>query len=196
MLPRSELRCHLPMTPVTYPACLKTRGSVNASVGITTAPSLLFIDREGNFPLGMGLDGDGEVWQKPGDEDREAAAQQYAGMAERALDLGELAHARLGYHMASTVRWEQGRWGAAREQTLRAERVVRGGDEESRIVGVAEAAKCLVMIERDLGEADAMLMEASALARRRGFNHPAIAAGLGMLRFHENRLDEADDAHR
>jgi tetratricopeptide (TPR) repeat protein len=91
---------------------------------------------------------------------------------------------------------EQGRWGAAREQTLRAERVVRGGDEESRIVGVAETAKCLVMIERDLGEADAMLMEASALARRRGFNHPAIAAGLGMLRFHENRLDEADDLFR
>ena len=129
-------------------------------------------------------------------EDHEAAAQQYAAMAERALDLGELAHARLGYHMAATVRWEQGRWGAAREQTLRAERVARGGDEESRIVGVAETAKCLVMIERDLGQADAMLMEASALARRRGFNHPAIAAGLGMLRFHENRLDEADDLFR
>ena len=129
-------------------------------------------------------------------EDREAAAQQYAAMAERALDLGELAHARLGYHLASTVRWEQGRWGAAHEQTLQAERVVRGGDEKSRIVGIAETAKCLAMIERDLGEADAMLMEASALAQRRGFSHPAIAAGLGMLRFHENRLDEADELFR
>jgi DNA-binding SARP family transcriptional activator/tetratricopeptide (TPR) repeat protein len=129
-------------------------------------------------------------------EDQEAAAQQYAAMAERALDLGELAHARLGYHMASTVRWEQGRWGAAREQTRQAARVVRGGDEESRIVGVAETAKCLAMIERDLGDADAMLMEASALAQRRGFSHPAIASGLGMLRFHENRLDEADELFR
>jgi DNA-binding SARP family transcriptional activator len=129
-------------------------------------------------------------------DDQEAAAQNYAKMAERALDLGELAHARLGYHMASTVRWEQGRWGAAREQSLQAQRVARGGDEESRIVGVAETAKCLAMIERDLGEADAMLMEASALAKRRGFSHPAIAAGLGMLRFHENRLDEADELFR
>jgi DNA-binding SARP family transcriptional activator len=129
-------------------------------------------------------------------EDREAAAQQYAALAERALDLGELEHARLGYHLASTVRWEQGRWGAAREQSLQAERVARGGDEESRIIGIAETAKCLAMIERDLGEADAMLMEASALARRRGFSHPAIAAGLGMLRFHEDRLDEADDFFR
>ena len=129
-------------------------------------------------------------------EDRETAAQQYAALAERALDVGELAHARLGYHMASTVRWEQGRWGAAREQTLQAERVARGGDEESRIVGIAETAKCLVMIERDLGEADALLMEASALAKRRGFSHPAIAAGLGMLRFHENSLDEAAELFR
>ena len=129
-------------------------------------------------------------------EDREAAAQQYAAMAERALDLGETAHASLGYHMASTVRWEQGRWGAAREQTLQAERAVRGGDEDSRIVGIAETAKCLAMIERDLSEADAMLMEASALAKRRGFSHPAIAAGRGMLSFHENRLDEADDLFR
>ena len=129
-------------------------------------------------------------------EDREAAAQQYVVMAERALDLGELAHARLGYHMASTVRWEQGRWGAAREQTLQAERVVRSGDEDSRIVGIAETAKCLAMIERDLGEADAMLMEASSLARRKGFKHPAIASGLGMLRFHKNRLDEADELFR
>jgi tetratricopeptide (TPR) repeat protein len=129
-------------------------------------------------------------------EDREGSAQQYAVMAERALDLGEVTHARLGYHMASTVRWEQGRWGAAREQTLQAERAVRGGDEEARIVGIAETAKCLAMIERDLSEAGAMLMEASALAKRRGFSHPAIAAGRGMLSFHENRLDEADDLFR
>ena len=129
-------------------------------------------------------------------EDREVAAQQYAAMAERALDLGETAHASLGYHMASTVRWEQGRWGAAREQTLQAERAVRGGDEESRIIGIAETAKCLAMIERDLSEADAMLMEASALAKRRGLNHPAISAGLGMLSFHESRFDEADELFR
>lgn len=128
--------------------------------------------------------------------DWETAAEKYAALAERALDLGELAHARLGYHMASTLRWEHGHWNAAREQSLQAVRVVRGGDEESRIVGVAETAKCLVMIERDISQADAMLMEVVALAERKGFTHHAIAAGLGMLRFHENRLDEADDLFR
>jgi len=129
-------------------------------------------------------------------DDWEAAAEKYAMLAERALDHGELAYARLGYHMASTVRWEHGHWNAAREQSLQAVRVVRGGDEQARIIGAAETAKCLVMIERDLPEADAMLMEVSALAERKGFAHHAIAAGLGMLRFHENRLDEAAELFR
>lgn len=128
--------------------------------------------------------------------DRETAARTYAALAERALDHGALGHARLGYHMASYVRWTQGQWTAAREQSLQAVRVVRGGQDEAQIVGMAETAKCLVMIERDISRADAMLMEASALAERRGFSHHAIACGLGMLRFHENRLEEAEERFR
>jgi len=129
-------------------------------------------------------------------DDWEAAARHFAALAERALDHGALAHARLGYHMASWVRWTQGQWTAAREQTLQAARAVRGGQDEAQIVGMAETAKCLALLERDLSRADAMLMEASALAQRKGFSHHAIAAGLGMLRFHENRLDEADEFFR
>jgi len=128
--------------------------------------------------------------------DREEAARNYAALAERALDHGALGHARLGYHMASYVRWTQGQWTAAREQALQAALVVRGGQQEAQIIGMAETAKCLVMIERDISRADAMLMEASALAERCGFSHHAIAAGLGMLRFHENRLEEAEDRFR
>jgi DNA-binding SARP family transcriptional activator len=126
-------------------------------------------------------------------DDREAAARTYAALAERALDHGALAHARLGYHMTAYVRWTQGQWTAAREQSLQSVRAVRGGQDEAQIVGMAESAKCLVMIERDVSRADAMLMEASALAGRNGFSHHAIAAGLGMLRFHENRLEEAEE---
>jgi hypothetical protein len=36
-----------------------------------------------------------------------------------------------------------------------------------------------------------MLMEAQALAARKGMTHNAIPAALGMLRFHENKLDES-----
>jgi DNA-binding SARP family transcriptional activator len=127
-------------------------------------------------------------------DDWDAAAHRYTVLAERALDHGALAHARLGYHMAAYSRWTLGHWSAAREQTLQATRAVRGGREEAQIVGMAETAKCLVMIERDISQADAMLMEARALAERKGFRHHAIAAGLGMLRFHEDRLDEANES--
>jgi hypothetical protein len=47
------------------------------------------------------------------------------------------------------------------------------------------------MLERDLTHADAMLMEAQALAARKGMTHHAIQSALGMLRFHENKLDES-----
>jgi tetratricopeptide (TPR) repeat protein len=123
--------------------------------------------------------------------DSESAARLFVALAERALDHGEVEHARLGYHMAAWIRWTQGQSSAALEQQLQAMRAVRGGAGDEHIVGMAEAAKCLVLIERDIAQADAMLMEAAALAHRRGFAHQAIAAGLGMLRFHEGRLDDA-----
>ena len=122
-----------------------------------------------------------------------AAAELYASLAERALDLGDLSHARLGYHMAATVRWTQGEWEGARKESLQSARVIRSDDSKAHIVGMAETAKCLVMLERDLSEADAMLMEAGSLAERKRFAHPAIAAGTGMLRLYENRLDEAEE---
>src|SRR5690606_2619794 len=74
---------------------------------------------------------------------------------------------------------------------LQSERVSRGASEEEHIAGMAEAAKCLAMLERDLTQADAMLMEAQSLARRRRISHAAIPAALGMLRYHENELDDA-----
>lgn len=130
---------------------------------------------------------------------QQAVADEYTALAEKALDHGALAHARLGYHMAATVRWAMGHWSAAREQTLQAMRAVRGGrstSDEAQIVGMAETAKCLVMIERDIPQADAMLAEASMLAERSGFSHHAIAAGLGMLHFHADRLDDAAERFR
>ncbi|HEY0940268.1 MAG TPA: AAA family ATPase [Steroidobacter sp.] len=124
-------------------------------------------------------------------EDWRAAAREYAELAEQALDQGALTHARRAYYMASYVNWMHGHWDGAREEILQAERAARGGDDQEHIIGMAEAARCLVMLERDLPHADAMLMEVQALAARKHLRHPAIPAALGMLRFHENRLDEA-----
>jgi len=124
-------------------------------------------------------------------EDWEAAAAEFAALAEQALDHGAMAHARRGYHMASYVLWQHGHWRGAHEEILQAERVARSGSEAEHITGLAEAARCLAMLERDLSQAEALLMEAQALARRKRIGHCAIPGGLGMLRFHQNRLDEA-----
>jgi DNA-binding SARP family transcriptional activator len=124
-------------------------------------------------------------------DDWEAAADEYVSLAERALDHGALSHARRGYYMASHVRWMHGQWAGAHDQILQAERVSRGASDEDHIVGMAEAARCLALLERDLTHADAMLMEAQALAARKRVVHYSIPAALGMLRYHQNELDEA-----
>lgn len=124
-------------------------------------------------------------------DDWEAAAAEFAALAEQALDHGAMAHARRGYHMASYVLWQHGHWTGAHEEILQAERVARSGSEVEHISGLAEAARCLAMLERDLSQAEALLMEAQALARRKRIGHCAIPGGLGMLRFHQNKLDEA-----
>ena len=126
----------------------------------------------------------------------EEAAREYAALAEQALDHGALSHARRGYYMAGYLHWMHGHWNGAREVVLQAERVARGSSDEEHVIGMAEAARCLAMLERDLPQADAMLLEAQALAQRRKVSHHAIPAALGMLRFHENKLGEAAERFR
>jgi len=124
-------------------------------------------------------------------EDWESAAEEIVDLAERALDHGALSHARRAYYMASNLRWSHGNWAGARSEVLQAERVSRGGTDEDHVVGMAEAARCLVLLERDLTHADAMLMEAQTLAARNRLAHHSIPAALGILRYHENRFESA-----
>ena len=126
-------------------------------------------------------------------QDWEGEAERYTRLAECALDHGASAHARRAYYMAACVRWQHGQWAEAREQSLQSERVARSGGDHEHIIGLAETARCLVLLERDLSQADAMLMEAQARAQRGQFAHHAIPAGIGMLRFYENRMDEAEE---
>ncbi|MGD8808572.1 MAG: AAA family ATPase, partial [Gammaproteobacteria bacterium] len=124
-------------------------------------------------------------------EDWETVVEDIIELAERALDHGAMSHARRAYYMASYLRWTHGNWAAARNEALQAERVSRSGSDEDHVVGMAEAAHCLALLERDLTHADAMLMEAQALAARNRIAHHSIPAGLGILRYHENQFDSA-----
>jgi DNA-binding SARP family transcriptional activator len=120
-------------------------------------------------------------------------ARDIERLAEHAVAQGATKHARLAFHMVGWLRWEHGEWTDAQRFLLQAERVSRGGDDRDRAVAMAEAARCLALLQRDLGDAEALLLEAGALARRFGCELLAVADGLGMLRMHQGRVDEAHD---
>jgi hypothetical protein len=112
-------------------------------------------------------------------------------LAERALDHGCIEHARLGFHILSRLRWEGGHWSDARRDALRAEFVSRSSDERMQVHAIAETARCLAMLERDLGQAEALALEARAMSQRLGIEPNAVSDATGLLRMHLGHYDEA-----
>lgn len=121
----------------------------------------------------------------------EETATMLEGLSERALFHGDMVHARLGFHLLSYLRWERGDWSDARRHSLRAEFIARGANTKEQVVAMAEAARCLAMLERDLGQAEALALEARARAAQAGVEAVAIPDALGMLRFHQGQWDDA-----
>ena len=128
-----------------------------------------------------------------GPKDTEETAKRLEALAEQALSHGDVEHARLGFHLLSYIRWESGKWSDAKRHSLRAEFVARGANTREQVVAMAEAARCLALLERDLGHAEALVLEARARAANAGFETVAIPDALGMLRFHQGAWNEAAD---
>ena len=126
--------------------------------------------------------------------DWQATAEELVGLAEQALEHGDLAHARLGYHLASHLRWAHGQWKHAREEALQSERVTRSAEDPEQVIAMAEAARCLAMLERDLDQARTLLASAEARADRHHFTHPAMSLARGLLAWHDARGTEAEAA--
>ena len=119
------------------------------------------------------------------------AVQVLEQLAETALDYDCAEHARIAYDTLSLLRWERGFFTDAERDTLRAELVSRNADAGTRVLALAETARCLVMLERDLPQADALLMEASALARRLTVDSATILDATGMIRMRRGEFDAA-----
>jgi hypothetical protein len=56
---------------------------------------------------------------------------------------------------------------------------------------LGEAARCLALLERDLGQAEALALEAEGISAALDAVPSPIPDAIGMLRLHEGRLDEA-----
>ena len=126
---------------------------------------------------------------RPGTETIDAESLRELG--EQALVDGAAEHARLAFHLRSYLNWEGGAWDDAARDTLLAESVGRGGDEQQQINAMSETARCLILLERDMVHADALLAEAEARARPLGLQFCAMSDGQGMLAIHRGQLDEA-----
>ena len=127
-------------------------------------------------------------------DDPDAESTRIEALAEEALDAGCSEHARLAFTLVSTLRWHEGSLGDAHRLSLRAELASRGTDDLQRAVGIAETARCLVILERDLAQAEALLLEARALTERSGEPAWAVFDGVGLLRLHAGALGEAKEA--
>jgi DNA-binding SARP family transcriptional activator len=123
--------------------------------------------------------------------DLSAVSSEVKGFAERALSQGSAEHARLGFHMLAYLSFEAGDFAEAQDQMLRAEAASRTGDETAQVVAMAEAARCLVLLERDLPRAEALVLEASARSAKAGVRPAAISDAKGMLHQHRDELDAA-----
>ena len=128
--------------------------------------------------------------------DRESAAARLLELAERALDLGLTRQARLGFQMLSFLRWESSSMGDAHENILQAERVSRTADPTERSSALAHAARCLVLLERNMGQAEAFLTEARLLAGRESGESPAVRFAAAMLHEYRGEHEAAEKAFR
>lgn len=125
-------------------------------------------------------------------QDPEEAAGTLEGLAERLLDLGNTKHARRAFNVLSYIRWETGDWREAERGMLAAERVSRGRNDVERALALAEAARCLVVLDRDLPHAEAMSLESVAVSDRLGVEEASVVDAAGMLRQHSGELDQAE----
>jgi len=126
--------------------------------------------------------------------DRARAAEEVRVLADRALDLGLTHAARLGFQTLSFLRWESSSMAAAHENIMQAERVSRSGEPPERCSALSQAAKCLVLLERKLSQAEAFLLEVEGLSTR-GVEPSATAAlARGMLAAHRGDAVQAVEA--
>ncbi len=127
---------------------------------------------------------------------REIAAARIRELIDQALDAGQTTAARLGFQMLSYLRWEGGSMAQAHENILRAERISRSAAPEERAMALSQAAKCLVLLERNLSLAEAFLLEADALTTRGAASPSAMQFATGLMCVHRGEHDAAADAFR
>ncbi|MDX1584583.1 MAG: hypothetical protein R3338_13385, partial [Thermoanaerobaculia bacterium] len=123
--------------------------------------------------------------------DRESAAERVQKLAERALDLDLTREARLGFQMLSFLRWESNSLADAHANILQAERVSQIAEPEERATALANAARCFVLLERNMDQAEAFVLEANLLSKRGAKETSVVPFAAAMLKAHRGEIEDA-----
>lgn len=124
-------------------------------------------------------------------EDPEAMAAELTTLGETALALGQGEKSLEAFRLVSWLRWWAGDYLQARTLMLRAAEAHQSADPTVSSDRLAEAATCLIRLERDLSRAEAMTHRADALAQQNRLDSPLVHQAAGMLHLFHGRPEAA-----
>jgi len=115
-----------------------------------------------------------------------------AVVIREARDVGLAAEVATGFYLLSFLHHTVGDFSAALQDTLKGAEECRSADPATAARAFANTGRCLAQIERDISRAEALLLEAQTLAAGVGVAIKDIPWGLGLVRSHEGRYEEAE----
>jgi DNA-binding SARP family transcriptional activator len=108
-----------------------------------------------------------------------------------AADTGRFDAAALGHHLLSVIHQEAGEHARAETSTLAAARVAQTAGDMVHVRQLANTARCLAELERDMPRARSLATEADGLARRHDTRDTEVHWVAGLLARWDGELDRA-----
>lgn len=170
-----------------------TMGAVREATVLADRALALVQELDPETALALELDALLVLEQVRRPDPRGGFVERLTELGRRAMRMGRTNDARRAFHAASHMRWDAGDGTDGYAFAREAWQASRAGDAAQRIRGQSLLALCLVLMEKQLSEAQAIVEEAEALARLedRGPEPAELALARGLLHLHAGRLDEA-----
>ncbi len=112
-------------------------------------------------------------------------------LADEAYQCGMTNVAAIGAHLLSCLYADSDNLAGAAQQSIRSSELMRSADPRTAAFKMANTARCLVFIERDIPRAQSLLGEVERIIGPTGSDYVEIPLGLGYLYAHRGENDRA-----
>jgi tetratricopeptide (TPR) repeat protein len=119
--------------------------------------------------------------------ERAAMAGRVSDVIERARAAGLAKTAALGAQLLAILNEEMSDYGRAADASIQSAEMSRGADSTTAAFLIANTARCLLFLQRDIQRAESLLAEAQAM----GIENTELELGWGYLHAHYGRSAEA-----